>query len=78
MAQQAQDTFIAALEDGTERLVVKGEPFADNHELVRRDQAASKKDPGRVPLFRPLDLGEEEKAAPAPRPSRGGAKGGAA
>lgn len=59
MAQQAQDTFIAVLDDGTERLVTKGEVFADGHELVKRDLKGSGM------LFRKLDLGEEE-AAPAP------------
>jgi len=63
VAQQAQDTFVAVLDDGTERFVSKGEPFSDSHELVRRDVAATKATPGRLPLFRPLDLGEDE--APA-------------
>ena len=54
--QQAQDTFIAVLGDGTERFVAKGEVFPDGHELVKRDQA------GTGTLFRPLDLGEDEKA----------------
>ena len=57
---QAQDTFVAGLEDGTERLVVKGEPYPETHELVKRDQDAVKKDSGRLPLFRLLDPGEPE------------------
>jgi hypothetical protein len=60
MAQQAQDTFIAVLDDGTERLVTKGEVFADGHELVKRDLKGSGM------LFRKLDLGEDEEAKPKP------------
>jgi len=67
---QAQDTFVAVLDDGTERFVVKGDPFPDNHELVKRDLAASKDNPTRTPLFRPLDLGEEESAKPRPAARR--------
>jgi hypothetical protein len=52
MAQIAQDTFIAQQKDGSERLVVKGEAFPDNHELVRNDKSHT--------LFRPLDLGEND------------------
>ena len=55
---QAQDTFVGALDDGTERLVTKGEPLPESHELVKRDVAAGKGNPGRVPLFRVLDAGE--------------------
>ena len=62
---QAQDTFVAGLEDGTEKLVVKGEPYPETHELVKRDLAAAKADPGRLPLFRLLDAGEPELAKPA-------------
>jgi hypothetical protein len=60
--QQAQDTFIAVLGDGTERFVAKGEVFPDGHELVKRDQA------GTGTLFRPLDLGEDEKAPAKSQP----------
>jgi hypothetical protein len=60
---QAQDTFVAVLGDGTEKLVVKGEPYAQSHELVKRDQEALKADRGRLPLFRLLDTGEPEMAA---------------
>jgi hypothetical protein len=49
--QQAQDSFVAVLGDGTERFVSKGEVFPDSHELVKRD--------GKGLLFRPMDLGEE-------------------
>jgi hypothetical protein len=63
---QAQDTFVAVLDDGTERFVAKGDPLPDNHELVKRDLAASKDNPTRTPLFRSLDLGEDEEAKPKP------------
>lgn len=75
MAMQAQDTFTADLKDGTTLRVVKGEVFADRHELVLRDQAAAaaaeKAGADRAALFAPLDLGEDE--APA-KPARGRAK----
>lgn len=60
---KAQDTFIAGLEDGGERLVTKGEALPENHELVRRDLEARKRDGG-TPLFAALDPGEPE---PEPR-----------
>jgi len=53
MAQQAQDTFVATLPDGTMRRVSKGDVLADWDELVKHDQAS-----GGV-LFRKLDLGED-------------------
>ena len=63
MAQQAQDTFVAVLDDGTERLTVKGDVLPDSHELVKRDQAGS------GTLFRPLNIdGEAEADAPKPKP----------
>lgn len=66
MAQQAQDTYVAVLADGSERLVTRGDVLADSHELVQRDLAASKDNPGRVPLFLPLNIdGDEPKAKPA-------------
>ena len=68
---QAQDTFVAGLEDGTERLVVKGEPYPETHELVKRDLAALKKDTGRLPLFRLLDPGEPEPVVKARAAARG-------
>lgn len=58
---QAQDTFVAELEDGSTKFVAKGEVFADAHELVKRDQA------GTGQLFRRLDLGEEQDAEAAAR-----------
>jgi hypothetical protein len=64
MAQQAMDTFMAVLGDGSQRLVTKGEVFPDGHELVKRDQDGS----GR--LFRKLDLGEDEEAKPKPAARR--------
>lgn len=64
MAQQAQDTFTADLKDGTTVRVVKGEVFADRHELVLRDQAAAaaaeKAGADRAALFKPLDLDGEQ------------------
>jgi hypothetical protein len=62
---QAQDTFVAGLEDGTEMLVTKGSPYPESHELVKRDLAASRADPARVALFRPLD--DDEPPVPAPK-----------
>jgi hypothetical protein len=67
---QAQDTFVAGLADGGERMVMKGEPLPESHELVKRDLAAAKDNPGRVALFRLLDEGEPPPAKPrraAPR-----------
>ena len=61
MAQQAQDTFVVTLPDGTMRRVSKGEVLADWDELVKHDQANG------GALFRKLDLGEEEKPAPVRR-----------
>ena len=67
MAMQAQDTMISELEDGTVRFVAKGEVLPDSHELVRRDVDAQKANPARTPLFRKLDLGEEEDERAASR-----------
>ena len=64
---QAQDTFVAGLEDGTEKLVMKGEPLPESHELVKRDLSASKDAPGRVALFRALGDDEPPPAKPSPR-----------
>lgn len=58
MAMQAQDTFIAVMDDGTEQLVTKGQVLPDGHELVKRDVKGSGL------LFRALDLGDDDKAAP--------------
>ena len=54
MAQQAQDTFVGVLQDGSERLVTRGEVMPDSHELVKRDQKASGL------LFRPLNVDGDE------------------
>src|SRR5262249_10151629 len=70
MAQQAQDTFVAVLGDATERFVAKGEVLPDRHELVLRDQAASRENPDRTPLFRPLDLDGAEKAKAPAKPAK--------
>jgi hypothetical protein len=48
---QAQDTFIATMPDGTDKLVKKDDPLPETHELVKRDLAGS------GTLFRPLDDG---------------------
>jgi hypothetical protein len=56
MAQQAQDTFVAVLADGTERLVTKGEMLPDSHELVKRDAKGS------GGLFKPLNIDGDEAA----------------
>lgn len=61
---RAQDTFVADLDDGTSVRVSKGEVLPDGHELVKRDAA------GAGVLFRPLDMGEEEEAAPKPPRAR--------
>ena len=72
MVMQAQDTFSATLDDGTERFVAKGDVMPDGHELVKRDAAASRDNPGRTPLFKPLDLGEDD---PPPDPKPAAARG---
>lgn len=66
---QAQDTFAATLDDGTDRLVAKGEPFPETHELVKRDAEATKATPGREPLFRPLGEDEPPQAAKRQAPT---------
>lgn len=65
MAMQAQDTFIAVLDDGTEQLVAKGQVLPDGHELVKRDAKGSGL------LFRRLDLGDDDKpeGKPAEKPA---------
>lgn len=67
---RAQDTFVAGLQDGTERVVTKNEALPEDHELVRRDIAARNKG-GRTPLFVPLDEGDD-----AVKPSKGARSGG--
>lgn len=61
MAYQAMDSFVAALKDGSEVRVMKGEVLPDAHELVKRDLAGS------GTLFRRLDL-EGDEPPPGPRP----------
>lgn len=58
---QAQETFVADLDDGTSVRVVKGEVLPDKHELVKRDAAGSGM------LFKPLAPDDD---APPVRPSR--------
>lgn len=64
---QAQDTFVAGLENGTDQLVTKGTTYPETHELVQRDLAAGTED--RIALFAPLDSGGDE-APPAKPPRR--------
>lgn len=60
---QAMDSFVAALADGSEIRVMKGEVLPDKHELVLRDQKGS------GTLFRKLNLDDEEALPPAgPKP----------
>lgn len=68
MAMVAQDTFVAELSGGP-LFVQKGAVFADGHEVVKLDA-------GRGLLFKPLDLGEEDK--PAAKTSRRTGSGGRA
>jgi hypothetical protein len=56
--QQAQDTFVAEMADGSQVRVVKGEFLPESHELVKRDQD------GAGMLFKQVYLAEDEKAAP--------------
>lgn len=68
MAQQAQDTFVITLPDGTMHRVVKGEVRSDRDALVKHDQA------GDGVLFRPLDLGDDEPPAKS-EPAKADPKG---
>jgi hypothetical protein len=61
MAYQAMDSFVAALEDGSEIRVMKGEVLPDKHELVVRDRKGSGS------LFRQLNL-DDEKLPAGPKP----------
>jgi hypothetical protein len=66
---QAQDTFVADLDDGTVMRVVKGDYLPDSHPLVRRDADGS------GTLFKQAYLSEDETPKPAVKPAakRGGA-----
>jgi hypothetical protein len=63
MAHQAQDTFVAEV-NGAPVVVLKGSVWADTHALVKLDA-------GRGLLFKPLDLGEEEKEEAPVKRKRG-------
>jgi hypothetical protein len=54
----AQDTFVAQLEDGSSLRVQRGSTWPARHEVVLKDG-------GRGHLFKELDTGEDEPAAPA-------------
>lgn len=76
---RAQDTFSADLADGTVVRVVKGEPYPDTHELVKRDadaaRAAAKAGTERLPLFKPMEDTAPEPPAPrSPAKSAGKAE----
>lgn len=62
--QQAQDTFVAEMADGSQVRVVKGEFLPEGHELVKRDQSGSGM------LFRQVYLAEDEKPAPKSAPAK--------
>ena len=57
--QQAQDTFVAEMDDGSQVRVTKGEFLPEGHELVKRDQAGSGQ------LFKQVYLAEDEQPKPA-------------
>ena len=59
--QQAQDTFVAEMADGSQVRVAKGEFLPEGHELVKRDQACGGQ------LFKQVYLAEDEKPQPAPK-----------
>jgi len=65
MAQVAQDTFVAELEDGSSLRVQRGSTWPDKHEVVRMDG-------GRGHLFKPLDIDGE---ADAPKSDAGAEAG---
>ena len=68
MAQQAMDTFVAVMGDGSERLVTKGEMLPDSHELVKRDSK------GGGALFRPVNIDGDDESAPAKSTAKADAK----
>jgi hypothetical protein len=66
---KAEDTFVATRGDGTEEFVAKGATKPESDELVIRDQKGS------GTLFRPLDLGENEKPPAKSAPAKPVGKG---
>lgn len=66
MAMVAQDTFVAELPGGP-LFVQKGAVYADGHEVVKLDA-------GRGMLFKPLDLGDEDKPGDKPAAKAPGRK----
>ena len=63
--KEATDTFVAQMADGSERHVVKGQPFPDRHELVLRD---ADPETGSGALFRDADYGEADEPRPKSTP----------
>ena len=57
--QQAQDTFVTDLADGTVMRVTKGDYLPESHELVKRDQDGS------GTLFRRAYIDDDPKAKPS-------------
>ena len=57
---KAQDNLIQQWEDGSERRIVKGEPYPETDYLVKLDLEMLKADKNRTPLFRLMDSGEPE------------------
>ena len=79
MTWVAQDNFVGETAEGAWLTVAKGQAFPDNHPLVRLDrdaaEAAAKDGRARTPLFAPMDLGEEEPPAAAPKRAAASRKG---
>ena len=70
--QQAQDTFVAEMDDGSQVRVTKGEFLPESHPLVKRDQDGS------GTLFKQVYLAEDERPAPKSAPAKAEAKAEAA
>jgi hypothetical protein len=66
MAQQAMDTFVAVMDDGSERLVTRGEMLPDSHELVKRDAK------GGGQLFRPVNIDGDDVPPAKSTPAKAG------
>ena len=64
MAKQAQDTFVAQMDDGSDQLITKGQVVSDSHELVKRDRK------GAGILFRDLDLGDADESPAKSEPAK--------